>query len=393
MELNSIRQLAEAQQPYMVHMRRCFHAEPEISGREFKTRETLLNELRAMEIPCTLLPGTGLIARLEGGRPGLARLLRSDIDALPLDELPDNLSGPKVCVSRNAGACHACGHDAHMAMLLGALRVLSAMREDVCGTVYACFEEGEETNCGLPAMMTALDELHIDECFALHVYSGLAAGKISLASGPRMAGAVRFDVTFRGRSGHGSRPDLAVNPIVPAAHMVGELDSLLRNRLAADAAVTLGLCRFQAGDTWNVIPETAALSGSARYFRRQDGQQVLELIRAAADGLAALHGCTVEYAPSTGVILGPSVNDPAVSARVQNALSAAWGRDVLSDCGAWYASETFSRYLERWPGALGLLGIRNDELGCGAPHHNGAFDVDEAVLPLGMAAELAFVLG
>ena len=101
----------------------------------------------------------------------------------------------------------------------------------------------------------------------------------------------------------------------------------------------------------------------------------------------------MEYAPSTGVILGPSVNDPAVSARVQNALSAAWGRDVLSDCGAWYASETFSRYLERWPGALGLLGIRNDKLGYGAPHHNGAFDVDEAVLPLGMAAELAFVLG
>ena len=147
MEWNSIRQLAEAQQPYMVHMRRCFHAEPEISGREFKTRETILNEMRAMEIPCTLLPGTGLIARLEGGRPGPARLLRSDIDALPLEELPDNLAGPKVCVSRNAGACHACGHDAHMAMLLGTLRILSAMREDICGTVYACFEEGEETNC------------------------------------------------------------------------------------------------------------------------------------------------------------------------------------------------------------------------------------------------------
>ena len=393
METVGLWQLAEEQQPYMTAMRRLFHTEPELSGREFKTRETLCKELTDMGIPYTLLPGTGLIAQVKGRLPGPSRLLRSDMDALPLEELPDNPVQAKVCVSRNRGVCHACGHDAHMAMLLGTLRVLSAMREELHGTVSACFEEGEETNCGLPAMMTALDGMKIDECFALHVYSGLAAGKISLASGPRMAGAVRFDVTFRGRSGHGSRPDLAVNPIVPAAHMVGELDSLLRNRLAADAAVTLGLCRFQAGDTWNVIPETAALSGSARYFRRQDGQQVLELIRAAADGLAALHGCTVEYAPSTGVILGPSVNDPAVSARVQNALSAAWGRDVLSDCGAWYASETFSRYLERWPGALGLLGIRNDELGCGAPHHNGAFDVDEAVLPLGMAAELAFVLG
>ena len=392
MEAVDIRQLAEAQQPYMVAMRRRFHTEPELSGQEFKTREMLVKELSGMGIPYTLLPGTGLIARLEGQRPGPARLLRSDIDALPLEESPDNLTRPKVCVSQKPGVCHACGHDAHMAMLLGTLRALSDVREHLCGTVYACFEEGEETNCGLPAMMSALDGLPIDECFALHVYSGLEAGKISLSPGPRMAGTVRFDLKFRGRSGHGSRPDLAVNPIVPAAHMVGALDSLLRNRLEADAAVTLGLCRFQAGDTWNVIPETALLSGSARYFRRKDGEQVLRLLHSAADSMAALYGCTVDYEPTTGVILGPVVNDPAVSGRVGDTLAAAWGQDALSDCGAWYASETFSRYLERWPGALGLLGIQNGVLGSGAAHHSGAFDIDESVLPLGAAAELAFIL-
>ena len=392
MEAVDIRQLAEAQQPYMVALRRRFHAEPEISGQEFGTRETLIKELSGMGVPYTLLLGTGLIAKLEGRRPGPARLLRSDIDALPLEESPDNLARPKVCVSQKPGACHACGHDAHMAMLLGTLRALSDVREHLCGTVYACFEEGEETNCGLPAMMAALDGLTIDECFALHVYSGLEAGKISLSPGPRMAGAVRFDLKFRGRSGHGSRPDLAVNPIIPAAHMVGALDSLLRNRLEADAAVTLGLCRFQAGDTWNVIPETALLSGSARYFRRRDGEQVLRLLHSAADNMAALYGCTVDYEPATGVILGPVVNDPAVSGRVGDTLAAVWGQDALSDCGAWYASETFSRYLERWPGALGLLGIQNDVLGSGAPHHSDAFDIDETVLPLGVAAELAFVL-
>lgn len=392
METVGLWQLAEEQQPYMTAMRRLFHTEPELPGREFKTRETLCKELTDMGIPYTLLPGTGLIAQVKGRLPGPSRLLRSDMDALPLEELPDNPVQAKVCVSRNRGVCHACGHDAHMAMLLGTLRVLSAMREELHGTVSACFEEGEETNCGLPAMMTALDGMKIDECFALHVYSGLEAGKICLTSGPRMAGAVRFDLTFKGRAGHGSRPDLAVNPIIPAAHMVGELDSLLRNRLAADAAVTLGLCQFRAGNTWNVIPETAALSGSARYFRRQDGEQVLNLIHSAADGIAVLHGCTVEYEPTTGIILGPVINDAAVSARVRAAVSAACGQAALKDCAPWYASETFSRYLERWPGALGLLGIRNESLGSGAPHHNAAFDVDEAVFALGAAAELAFVL-
>ena len=208
METVGLWQLAEEQQPYMTAMRRLFHTEPELSGREFKTRETLCKELTDMGIPYTLLPGTGLIAQVKGRLPGPSRLLRSDMDALPLEELPDNPVQAKVCVSRNRGVCHACGHDAHMAMLLGTLRVLSAMREELHGTVSACFEEGEETNCGLPAMMTALDGMKIDECFALHVYSGLEAGKICLTSGPRTAGAVRFDLTFKGRApaGSGGKP-------------------------------------------------------------------------------------------------------------------------------------------------------------------------------------------
>ena len=134
METVELWQLAEEQQPYMTAMRRLFHTEPELSGREFKTRETLCKELTDMGIPYTLLPGTGLIAQVKGRLPGPSRLLRSDMDALPLEELPDNPVQAKVCVSRNRGVCHACGHDAHMAMLLGTLRVLSAMREELHGT-------------------------------------------------------------------------------------------------------------------------------------------------------------------------------------------------------------------------------------------------------------------
>ena len=352
METVGLWQLAEEQQPYMTAMRRLFHTEPELSGREFKTRETLCKELTDMGIPYTLLPGTGLIAQVKGRLPGPSRLLRSDMDALPLEELPDNPVQAKVCVSRNRGVCHACGHDAHMAMLLGTLRVLSAMREELHGTVSACFEEGEETNCGLPAMMTALDGMKIDECFALHVYSGLEAGKICLTSGPRMAGAVRFDLTFKGRAGHGSRPDLAVNPIIPAAHMVGELDSLLRNRLAADAAVTLGLCQFRAGDTWNVIPESAWLEGTVRCLTAEDRKRIKQRIYELAEGQAASFGGHAEltwYAGPPATNNTPSWTDFAIEAAKEA------GLDVVP-APVNLAGEDFAYYQEEIPGVFVLVG-------------------------------------
>ena len=233
----------------------------------------------------------------------------------------------------------------------------------------------------------------MDECFALHVYNALEVGKISMVAGPRMAGAVRFDMTFHGRAGHGSRPDLSINPIVPAAHMVGELDSALRNQLNAESIATLGLCTFRAGDTWNIIPETAFLSGSARYFDKEAGPQVLDLIKKSAEATASIHRCTVTYEPTTKVILEPVINDPAVAARVSDGLAEMCGADVLDqDCGRWYASETFSRYMEKCPGALGLLGIKNEKLGSGAPHHNGKFDLDEHAMVLGACSELVFAL-
>ena len=393
MDFKKIKKLAEAQQDYMVEMRRYFHTHAEVSDHEFGRCKVLQRELDSLNIPYELLEGTGIIATIQGGKPGKHRLLRCDIDALPLQEEKENLSGAKVCVSENDGACHACGHDAHMAMMLGTARVLAQVKDELEGTVYCCFEEGEESNGGIATMMKALEKYTVDECFALHVYNALEVGKISMVAGPRMAGAVRFDMTFHGRAGHGSRPDLSINPIVPAAHMVGELDSALRNQLNAESIATLGLCTFRAGDTWNIIPETAFLSGSARYFDKEAGPQVLDLIKKSAEATASIHRCTVTYEPTTKVILEPVINDPAVAARVSDGLAEMCGADVLDqDCGRWYASETFSRYMEKCPGALGLLGIKNEKLGSGAPHHNGKFDLDEHAMVLGACSELVFAL-
>ncbi len=344
-----IKETVSRYQGYMTDMRREFHRHPEISGQEHHTREILVREIESMDIPYRLLAGTGLIAIIKGGKPGKHRVLRADMDALPVREDDENLKQKKECVSCVEGVSHACGYDAHMAMLLGTMKALKELQDDIEGTVYCCFEEGEETNCGIGTMMEALKEYPVDACFALHVYNGLDAGKVNVVPGPRMAGTVGIGFHIKGRSGHGSRPDQALNPIIPAAHIITQAGSAFVSRLDVEETVTLGFGMVRAGEATNVIPEDAYVGGTARFFNRE------------------------------------------VALQVQRAAVKICGEDVLAECGRWYASECYSAYLEKYAGALGFLGIRNEAYGSGAAHHNEKFDIDESVLSLGACTEAAFV--
>lgn len=386
-----IKSMAEGQRVYAITLRRELHEHPELSGQETETRALIVSELEQMDIPYELLPGTGIIAKLEGGKPGPCRVVRADIDALPVTESPVNLRQAKQCVSAIPGRMHACGHDAHTAVLLATLRALSPVRSELAGTVLGCFEEGEETNCGIDTMMTALEKYPVDEVFGLHVQYHVAAGTINIAPGPRMAGTLGIGVTFRGRSGHGSRPDQAINPIVPAAHFITQLNSAFMNQLDVEKTVTLGLGKVAAGEATNAIPETAYVGGTARFFDREEGHKAERIVRNVAENTAATFGCTVEYEDRHGISPMPVINDPDVATSVSRTLADACGEAVLADEPVWYASETFSAYLERYRGAFAFLGIRNKKLGSGAAHHNEKFDIDENALPLGVAAELAFI--
>ena len=392
MSIIEVKKLVFQYHDYIIKMRREFHKYPELSGEEFHTRNVLIREIESMGATYRLLKGTGIIAMIQGGKPGKNRLLRADIDALPVQEERENLKQEKACVSDIEGKCHACGHDAHMAMLLGTMKVIKRMQEDIEGTVYCCFEEGEETNCGIITMMEALKEYHIDECFALHVYSGLDVGKINVVPGPRMAGTVGIGFYVKGKTGHGSRPDQAANPIVPAAHIITQLDSAFLNQIDAEETVTLGVCMFKAGEAVNVIPDRAYIGGTARYFNKAEGEKALHIINAVAENTAACHKCGIEFTERNKIILFPVVNDERVAENTQRKICEICGDKVLGDCDRWYASETYSMYLERYPGALGFLGIRNEKFGSGAAHHNGKFDIDESALILGVCAEVAFVL-
>ena len=390
----NIKRLSDDIYNYLVSMRREFHRFPEVSSNEVNTRKIIIRELEKSGVPYRLLRGTGIIAFLDSGRPGKNRLLRADMDALPLNEDKRNLCSEKVSVSENYGVCHACGHDAHMAMLLGTIKVLSELRgnEVFTGKVYCCFEEGEEATTGVYTMLDALSEYRIDECFALHVYSELDSGKININAGPVMAGTVGIGFLVKGRSGHGSRPDQAANPIVPAAHIITQIDSAFRNQIDPEKTVTLSFCMMQSGEANNVIPDEAYIGGTARFFDPEEGEKAFDIINNIAEHTAACHKCTIEFLPRNQIVLQPVINDPVVAGCISNKLKSLYSECISPDCGKWYASESYSRYLERYPGALGLLGIRNESLGSGAPHHNGKFDIDEECMKLGVAAELSFIL-
>ena len=372
----------------VIRWRRELHRFPELGGQEFRTAALVAEQAERLGLAVLKVGQTGRIAILDTGKPGKTVLLRADMDALPVSEHPENLKGERVVTSENPGCSHACGHDAHTAMLLGAMEILTELREELCGRVVFCFESDEENGSGWPVLLPVLEKLGIDTCFAIHVLSSLQSGKISLQSGGRMCGMVAVDAQFVGKGGHGSRPDLSVNPVFAAAAALSNLAVAAANRITPGEVLTLGITAIQGGSVFNVIPDRARILGTMRYFNREIGQIALDMEKSVFDHTAAMYGCTVEYAPRNRIYLEPVVNDPDCVRMARAALPGEW----LADCDPWYASETFSVCMNRWPGALAFLGIRNEEVGSGAEHHNEHFDVDESALWRGAVCYAAFAV-
>ena len=376
---------------YVIECRRTIHRFAEPSGTEEKTSAFVQKELTAAGLPYEKVSKTGLLATLETGRPGPHIVLRADLDALPLPEEPNNLAGPRVCVSDNPNTCHACGHDAHTAMLLGAVKALTACKDSVCGTIYFCFEEGDENGGGVQAMIDALAKRKVDACWAIHVYNALDSGKICVQPGPRMAGAAVVNMKVVGRGGHGSRPDLSINPVFCAAAILTNLSTAWVNQITAGETVTLGITSIQGGSVGNVIPDTATILGSLRFFNMAEGEKAVEIVKSVAEHTAAMNHCKIEYVQECNVACGPVVNDAACAEIAQKYLPEVLPENCVTQCEPWYASESYSRYVQLYPSVLAHLGIRNPAYGSGAAHHNGFFDVDEGVLDLGLLSTLKYV--
>ncbi|MCI8653309.1 MAG: amidohydrolase [Angelakisella sp.] len=394
MNLNAeILKLADEYEQYIIDCRRKVHTFAEVATTEKKTHAFIVEEAKRLGLPYEEVPTYSVIVKLDTGRPGKTILLRADIDALQVVENENNLAGPRTCRSEQPGTCHACGHDAHTAMLLGAMNVLTRLKDQFSGTVVFAFEEGEECGSGKEALLAALDKYNVERVWAIHVYAGLEEGKISVDAGPRMAGAAVVNVTFRGRSGHASRPDLAANPIFAASSYLTNLCVAFCNQVTAGQTVTMAVPMIHGGEASNVIDETAYVRGSFRFFDFEEGQAACDRAMNIAHHTAAMFKCTAEMPEGMKHPLGgPVVNDKACAADAQRALKGFLPEGTVVECEPWYASDSMGYYLRKWPGVYAFLGIKNEAEGYGALHHNDKFDLNEKILRTGAISTVRVAL-
>ena len=372
-----------------IQLRRRIHRHPEIGLTLPRTQAVVLEALDALGLETrTGQRTTSVLARLTGGKPGPTILLRADMDALPLREetgLP--------FASEVEGAMHACGHDAHVAMLVGAARVLVRRRADLAGSVLFMFQPGEEGYHGARVM---LDEVLLDGAgapsgaFALHVTHREAAGVITTRPGPMLASGDTIQITVRGKGGHASAPHDCLDPIPVACEIVQAFQTLVTRRVNVfdPAVITIG--KITAGTTRNVIPETAHLLGTVRTVSEVTRERVLEGIRRVADGIATAHGAEA----AVELIRGYPVtsNDASFAGFVLDTAREVLGAERVTPMShPVMGSEDFSYVLQRVPGAMANLGTRPDS-GEVYPNHSNRMLVNETALASGMAVHVAVAL-
>lgn len=359
---------------------------------ETKTIEFICQELEKMAIPYKIVPDGGIIARINGNREGKTLILRADLDALPMQEANTNLSKEKKVVSKVDGVAHTCGHDAHTAMLLGAAILLNRHKEYINGTVLLVFEQGEEIGGGIENLVNALIEIGADGIWGIHLKNDLPAGKISVEAGPRMAAVMPFDITIHGKSGHGSRPDLAHSPIDCFVDFHTRLSAMRMQYLDPLKPVTFSLGSVHAGTAANIIPESLQFSGTFRYLHEEQGKKIEKFFTKLLNETTQAHDCTYKYniEPKAHNVLVN--NDETCALIAEQSVKKSIGSDALQPFPAWMASEPFALYQQHFPGVFAFLGIYNEEKGTGADHHNVHFDVDEDVLKLGVAVTVQYTI-
>jgi len=376
--------LSEAQSlfEYTQSLRRDFHMHPELGFKEVRTAGIVARELTSLGLEVhTGIAETGIVALLEGARPGPVILARFDMDALPILE-----ETGAAYASQNPGVMHACGHDGHTAIGLTVARMLHAHRQELAGTVKFIFQPAEEGLGGAEGMIAAgvLENPKPDLALALHLWNEKPLGWLGIACGPAMAGAELFKIKVRGKGGHGAVPHLAADPVLAAAQIVAALQSIVARNVPPLQAAVVSVCTIHGGEAFNVIPQAVELAGTIRTFEPQVREKVLERFEVIVYGLAETMGCRAEVELQR---LTPAViNQPESAARI-----AAVARQVFPeatiDSGDYVTmgSEDFAFIMEKAPGCFFFIGSANKEKDLDASHHHPRFDFDEGALPRGAA--------
>ncbi|MGH7912449.1 MAG: M20 metallopeptidase family protein [Candidatus Dormibacteraceae bacterium] len=374
--------------PQVVADRRAIHRNPELAFQEKATAALVASRLCDLGIPHREgVGGTGVVGLIEGERPGRTVLLRADMDCLPIQEEND-----LEFISQNAGRMHACGHDSHTAILLGAARMLVDRKAELTGTVKLMFQPAEEGGGGAVRMIEdgVLENPTVDGAFMLHVSHADYAGMMATAPGPVLAGADGWKITVEGRGGHASRPQFSVDPIVVAAQIVTALQTLVSREVAPYETAVLTIGVLQAGTAHNIIPDRAVLGGTIRAYDDELMARLERRLTETAEGIA--RAMRAEAKVEFEMRYPPTVNDAAMAELAVGAMRRVLGGAKVKDADPNFAAEDFSFVLQRVPGAALMLGVRNEAWEEPKPVHTPRFQLDESAIPVGVACMTAVAL-
>jgi amidohydrolase len=368
----------------VVEWRRHLHRHPELSFQERETAAFVAETLAGFDGLDIERPAeNSVVARLRTGRPGRTVALRADIDALPIDEQ----SGVEFA-SENPGVMHACGHDGHTAMLLGAARVLAGARDDLPGgELRFLFQPAEEIAPGGARDLVAAGAVdEVDFVYGCHLWTPLELGKVAAMPGPFMAASDFFTLAITGRGGHGGLPHLADDTIAITAQVVTNLQHVVARRTDPLEPAVLSIGSLHAGDAPNVLPERAELTGTVRSFAPEVRERIPALLEGVVRGVTAAHGAEYELDYQFGY--QPVVNDERATALVREAIDP----EVRTDLAPIMGGDDFSAYLARVPGCYAFIGAGDEGSGAVFPHHHPRFRIDERALETGVRMHVEVAL-
>ena len=389
-----IRISAELEQQ-VIEWRRDLHQNPELSNREFRTSKVVAEHLRELGIEVqTEVAHTGVVGILKGGKPGPVIALRADMDALPVTEqtdVPFKSTATAEYRGEEVGVMHACGHDLHVAMLMGAAEQLAAMQDDIEGTVMFIFQpaeegapKGEEGGAELMLEEGLFAELKPDAVFGIHVWSAGTTGHIGYRSGPLMASSDRFEINVKGRQTHGSRPWGGVDPIVTAAQIIQNTQNIVSRQIditKAPAVVSFGI--VEGGVRNNIIPDDVYLEGTIRNFSMENRAQIFEKLKTTAEHTALSSGAEAHVHIDEGYPV--TVNDPGLTEKMLPTMERVAGKDKVKVNALVTGAEDFSFYALEVPGLFVFLGItpEGQDPATAPSNHSPFFYADEAALKTG----------
>lgn len=379
--------LAKKYHNWMVEVRRDFHMHPEASFEEHKTSERIKKELENMGIQVSNVAGTGVVGILKGKEDGKVVALRADIDALSVNEETDLPYSSKV-----PGMMHACGHDAHASMLLGAAKVLSELKDEIKGTVKFIFQPAEEIASGAKTMIKegVLENPKVDGIFGMHIWSDVKVGQVAIDEGAVMASGDVWELTIKGKSCHGSSPWQGVDAITCAAAVIQGMQTIVSRVNDARDPIVINIGTINAGERFNVVPGKAQITGMNRTFTADTRKKLPGLIEKMIKSICEAYGCEYEF--KYDFICSPTTNHEETTKIAKEALAKLIGEENVVSIGKQMGSEDFSEYVEKIPGTIMFLGGRNEEKGCCYSHHSNFFNIDEDALPIGAASYAQFAI-